>query len=55
MNKKTWDKIKYWKKKLPWPYCELVGEQYISEESKVSSAKRKKAYDQKRWKERNGK
>lgn len=50
MNKKTWEKIKYWKNKLPWPYCDLVGEEYMSDASKVSVAKRKKKeYDKKRW------
>ena len=53
MNKNTWDKIKYWKKKLVWPYSELVGEEYISRDSRDSKARRKKR-DSKRYKNKNG-
>ena len=28
MNSKTWERIQYWRKKLPWPYDRLVGTEY---------------------------
>jgi len=47
LNKDTWKKIQYWKHKYNstpngWPVALMIGEEYISELSKVNKSKRKK-------------
>ena len=46
MNSKTWERIQYWRKKLPWPYDRLVGTEYTSIHTNLSKNARKKL---KKW------
>ena len=41
-NYATWERIQYWRKKLPWPYDRLVGTEYNSIHTNLSKNARKK-------------
>ena len=47
MNKKTWNKVRYWRRKYNstpngWAVAQLIGQEYENESSRTSSATRKK-------------
>lgn len=42
MNNNTWEKIKKYRKMYTWPVSAIIGQEYESQESRISPQKRKK-------------